>query len=354
MVPHGRFSRSSRTPRMKTLLAAALSSVGGAPVEPAGTAAPDRRPIVRPHARAFVADVRSFPRLLSAASTRFLADRCLQWAAALAYYTLIGLVPLLIVHFAVIKWLGLYRRLTPFIVNTIGAGSSEVALHIVRFIDRTNVNAVGALSVVVAGVALFGILGNAELCFNSIWGGLPGRPLWAKLRTFLGIASALPVMLLLALATTSFLRRGTAAWTFFEQLYLGEAVLVLLRLSPYGLLWTSFTLLYTALPNRPVRLRSAVVGAVVAGSLWQFAQWSYVTFVIRMVRYSGFYGALWQLPILLAWIYVAWSIILLGAEFCRVHHEAMDTWLQPGGIAVRSLQSGALPPEPSSDDAGSA
>ena len=339
---------------MKTLLAAALSSVGGAPVEPAGTAATDRRPIVRHHARAFVADVRSFPRLLSAASTRFLADRCLQWAAALAYYTLIGLVPLLIVHFAVIKWLGLYRRLTPFIVNTIGAGSSEVALHIVRFIDRTNVNAVGLLSFLVAVVAVFGILGNAELCFNSIWGGLAGRPLWAKVRAFMGIAVALPVMLLLALAATSVLRRGTPAWTFFEQLYLGEAVLVLLRLSPYGLLWISFTLLYTALPNRPVRLRSAIVGAVVAGSLWQFAQWSYVTFVIKLVRYSDFYGALWQLPILLAWVYVAWSIILLGAEFCRVHQEATHTRLRLSRTGTCGLQTEARSPDASADRADSA
>lgn len=339
---------------MKTLGPAAVSSIEGDPVAPASAARDNRGTKLRSRADALIADVRSFPRLLSAASAGFLADRCLQWAAALAYYTLIGLVPLLIVTFAVFKWLGLYRRLTPFIVNTIGAGSSEVALHIVRFIDRTNVNAVGALSVVVALVAVFGILGNAELCFNTIWGGLPGRPPWAKLRTFTGIASALPVMLLLALVTTSFLRRGTPAWTFFEQLYVGDALLMALRLSPYGLLWTSFTLLYTALPNRPVRLRSAVVGAVVAGSLWQFAQWSYVTFVIKLVRYSGFYGALWQLPILLAWVYVAWSIILLGAEFSRVHQEAMDSRLERGGMAAPGSPPAASPAEASGDYAGSA
>lgn len=287
-----------------------------------------------------LADLVSFPRLLSVASRRFVGDRCIQWAAALAYYTLMGLVPLLIVHFSVIKWLGLYRRLTPFIMNTIGAGSPEVSLHIVRFIDRTNVNAVGVLSVLVAIVAVFGILGNAELCFNSIWGGLPGRPLWVKVRTFVGIAVALPVMLLLALAATSFLRRGTPAWTFFEQLYLGEAVRFLLRLSPYGLLWASFTMMYTVLPNRRVRLRSAVVGAVVAGSLWQFAQWSYVTFVIKLVRYSDFYGALWQLPILLAWVYVAWSIILLGAEFCRVHQEETETRLPRSRVAAPASPAG--------------
>jgi membrane protein len=284
----------------------------------------------------FLAGVVGVLLLVPVAVMSFVRDRCIQWAAALAYYTLIGLVPLLIVLFSLIKWLGLHRWLTPFIVTTIGAGSPEVSLQIVRFIDRTNVNAVGILSLLGAILAIFGILGNAELCFNIIWGGLPGRPWWGKLRAFMGVAVAAPVMLLLALAGTTFFRRGTPAWAFFEEFYLGDAVLFVLRLSPYALLWVSFTMLYTILPNRPVRLRSALVGAVVAGSLWQFAQWGYVTFVIKMVRYSAFYGALWQLPILLAWVYVAWSIILFGAEVCRVHQEEYETRLKSSRAAPQT------------------
>jgi membrane protein len=269
----------------------------------------------------------SLRRLIAGAARSFVQDRCIQWAAALAYYTLIGLVPLLIANFSFIKWLGLYRGLTPFIAKTIGAGSPQVSMQIVHFIERTNMNAVGILSILGAVLAVFGILGNAELCLNAIWGGLPSRPLWAKLGAFVEVAVALPVMMLLALAATSFLRRGTPAWAFFEQFYLGDAVLWLLRLSPYALLWVSFTMLYTVLPNRPVRLRSAVFGAVVAGSLWQFAQWGYVTYLIKLVRYSDFYGAFWQLPILLVWVYVAWSIILFGAEVCRVHQEESENAL---------------------------
>jgi len=70
-----------------------------------------------------------------------------------------------------------------------------------------------------------------------------------------------------------------------------------------------------------VRTRAAVAGAVVAGTLWQLAQFAYVSFVIGVVEYSKVYGALWQLPILLAWNYVAWTIILLGAEVSRAHQE---------------------------------
>ena len=69
--------------------------------------------------------------ILPLAALRFLSHLCIQWAAALAYYTLIGLVPLLAALFAIIKGLGLHRQLTPFVINTIGAGSPEVAAEVV-------------------------------------------------------------------------------------------------------------------------------------------------------------------------------------------------------------------------------
>jgi membrane protein len=249
-------------------------------------------------------------------------------------------VPVLVALFALIKGLGLHRGLTPFIMRTIGAGSPEVSLQIVKFLDATHVAAVGVLSLLGAVCALFGILGNAELCFNTIWGGIGGRPLLRKLRAFMGVALAAPIMLLVAMAAITFLRRGTWALSFFEQFYLGDAILFGLRLVPYGLLWLSFTMLYTVLPNRPVRLRSAIVGAAVAGSLWEVAQWGYVTFVIKLVRYSAIYGALWQLPILLAWIYVAWLIVLFGAEVCRVHQDAVQERLSLRRAAQRTADTG--------------
>ena len=74
--------------------------------------------------------------ILPLAALRFFAHLCIQWAAALAYYTLIGLVPLLAAIFAIIKTLGLHRQLTPFVISTIGAGSPEVAREMVELHRR--------------------------------------------------------------------------------------------------------------------------------------------------------------------------------------------------------------------------
>src|SRR5262245_22099564 len=95
--------------------------------------------------------------ILPLAALRFLSHLCIQWAAALAYYTLIGLVPLLAAIFSIIKGFGLHRQLTPFVINTIGAGSPEVAAEVVTFIDSTNVRAVFVLSALGAVLAIIAI-----------------------------------------------------------------------------------------------------------------------------------------------------------------------------------------------------
>lgn len=255
------------------------------------------------------------------ATVRFFSHACIQWAAALAYYTLIGFVPLFTAVFALIKLFGLHRGLTPFVVSTVGAGSPAVAREIIAFIDATNMKAVGVLAALAAVLAVIGIMSNAELCFNQIWGGVRGRTWRRKFRSFFLLCIAAPLLLLTALALTAILQPGHPLYEFLDTWRLGAAVLVLLRLVPYALLWLSFTLLYTLLPNTEVRTRSAIFGAVVAGTLWQLAQFAYVVFFIRLVRYSAVYGTLWQLPILLAWIYIAWGIILFGAEVTRAHQE---------------------------------
>ncbi len=258
---------------------------------------------------------------LPLAAVRFVGHQGIQWAAALAYYTLIGFVPLFTAVFALIKLFGLHRQLTPFVISTVGAGSPRVARDIVAFIDATNLKAAGVLAAIGAVLAVVAIMSNAELCFNQIWGGVPGRSWRRKFRSFALVCVVAPLLLLLALAVTTQLRPGAALYTLFDSWRLGDLALLALRALPYALLWLSFTLLYTLLPHTHVRTRSAVFGAVVAGTLWQLSQWAYVAFVIRLVRYSAVYGALWQLPILLAWIYIAWCVILLGAEVSRAHQE---------------------------------
>src|SRR5215467_14031804 len=182
--------------------------------------------------------------VLPLAALRFFTHLCIQWAAALAYYSLIGLVPVLAATFAIIKTLGLHRQLTPFIINTIGAGSPEVAREVVSFIDQTQVRAVFVLAALGAMLAVIAIMSNAELCLNHIWGDVPGRSFRRKFRSFFTVAVLAPLMLVLALAVTTLLQPGHRLYELFDSVQLGNIVLMALRVVPYALLWFGFTLLY--------------------------------------------------------------------------------------------------------------
>jgi DNA-binding IscR family transcriptional regulator len=84
------------------------------------------------------------------------------------------------------------------------------------------------------------------------------------------------------------------------------------------MIWTSFSFLYLFFPNTKVSLGAAAVGGLVAAILLQAGQWGYVHFQVGAVRYHAIYGGLAAVPILLTWIYIAWSIVLIGAELTAV------------------------------------
>jgi membrane protein len=80
--------------------------------------------------------------------------------------------------------------------------------------------------------------------------------------------------------------------------------------------WIGFTFAYAFIPNTKVKLRAALVGGIVAGTLWQSAQWGYIRWQIGFTKYNAIYGSFAQLPLFLIWLYISWILVLLGAEIC--------------------------------------
>jgi membrane protein len=101
--------------------------------------------------------------------------------------------------------------------------------------------------------------------------------------------------------------------------YVGGLVVELLRLAPFVINAVALAILYAVMPNRRPYVPGILLGAAVAGCLWQVAQWAYVTIGVRLVTHNAIYGTLSQLPVTLVWLYVSWAIILAGAQLAAVH-----------------------------------
>jgi membrane protein len=261
--------------------------------------------------------VRRFGRFLYTVGWRFQLDECLVRASALAYTTLLSIVPLLALMFAVLKGLGAQRRLEPLLLSRL-ALDQEAADRIIGYIDQTNVGTLGALGAAALILTVVSVLGAVEGSFNHIWRVRRGRNYLRKLTDYSSVVLLTPLLLLAAVAVTSSLQERNLLQFVLQTEYIGTAALQGLRLLPILINAIALAILYIVMTNRRPHLPSVVVGAVVAGALWHGLQWGYVAFQIGMARYSAIYGALSQLPITLVWFYLSALVVLAGAEVAAV------------------------------------
>ena len=103
--------------------------------------------------------------------------------------------------------------------------------------------------------------------------------------------------------------------------YLADALILLLKILPYGVIWVVFTFVYVFMPNTKVEVKSALSGGILAGTIYQLVQLAYITFQIGVANYGAIYGSFAALPLFLVWLQLSWLILFLGAEICFAHQN---------------------------------
>lgn len=262
-------------------------------------------------------------RFLYAIGMRFYADGCLVHASALAYTTLLSLVPLMALMFAVLKGLGARGSLEHWLLTQLGM-SPEVTDRIIGFVAETNAGTLTTLGVVALLFTAISVLGNVEASLNHIWRVRTGRVWWRKLSDYMSVVLLTPFLLLAGFGATSFLAEQEMLKGLLANEVIGEAWAQGLRLIPYGFNVLALAIVYTVMPNRRPDFRAIAVAAVVAGISWQLVQVGYVQLQIGVARANLVYGALAQLPVTLVWVYVSWTIVLAGAEIAALIEFGLD------------------------------
>jgi membrane protein len=258
---------------------------------------------------------------ISLACSNFIANDSLLRATALSFTTLLSFVPILALAFSVLKGLGAQNRLAPLILNQVAAGSEVVVNRVISYIDNTNMGSVGAIGLAALLYTSISMLASIEEAFNKVWGVSETRSLYRKFSDFVSVLVSAPLLLLAATSITTTLQSKRLISWLLVRTYLGDLFLFLLSLTPYLSVWIALFLLYIFIPNTRVRYGSALMGAVLAGTLWQLAQWCYIHFQVGAGNYNAIYGTLAVLPILMVWIYVSWIIVLFGMEVVAAHQS---------------------------------
>ena len=254
--------------------------------------------------------------------TGFSKDQCLLRASALTYSSMLSLVPCMAIMFAVLKGLGVQKRLEPFIFDKITPVSPDAASAIMEYIDRINVGSLGVFGVITLLATVLLVIKNMERSFNQIWNVRKGRTLFRTITDYSSILIIFPICILAALSLNTYVMSLTLYQKAEQMWVLGGFVRTMLKASPFLIMWIVFTFCYMFMPNARVNIISAGIGGILGGTVLQLAQKAYIHYQIGVFKYNAIYGALAQLPILIVWIYVSWVIVLIGAEIAAAHQYA--------------------------------
>lgn len=278
---------------------------------------------------------------------RFAADQCPQRAAALTYTTLLALVPLMAVSFAVFSAFEAFgemqNQVQSFIFeNFVPQVGSVVQEHLEGFASKTKgLSIIGALFLAVTSVMLLSSISSA---FNHIWRVRQTKGLVARLPVYWMILTLMPLLLGASVALSTYLF-ALAQATGVEQ-YTGSltrlAVIVPMLVQIAGLF-----VLYRFTPNYPVRWSDAMAGAVTAGILLELLKRGFGLYVTTFPTYQTVYGALATIPIFLIWMYVLWNVVLWGAEMAAALPEwrsgvRRDESMQRGPSAILAAAASVL------------
>jgi membrane protein len=276
-------------------------------------------------------------RILIMASKRFVKDNCQKTASVLTYYSLLNIVPVVAVTFAIAKGFGVEKMIERQIMAIAEKANLEVELtnQILGFAHNLLNQAKGGL---IAGVGIvlllwtiISILGKIEESLNDIWEIKKARTLVAKFGDYMAVMVLGPVFFIISGSATVLV--ASQVTVFVSKMALlgvfSHVIMFLLDLLPYVSIWVFLTMLYLIMPNASIPVRSAVLGGVAAGTIAQIVQWVYIKFQIGVASYGAIYGSFAALPLFLAWLQTSWMILLFGAEIAYVSEHYETYGFQP-------------------------
>lgn len=248
---------------------------------------------------------------------QFTADRIPVRASALTYSTLLSIIPILALLFAIARGLGFDALMENQFRTSVTQQQAELIITWVNsYLEH-------AQSGIFIGVGLIMLLwtvliltDNIERSFNAIWQVKHPRTVFRKITDYFSMLLLLPLLIVISSGLTIFMT--TYVKQMDNYLLLGPVLKFLVRMIPYTLTWGMFIGLFVFIPNTKVRLSHAILPGILAGSAFQAFQYFYINSQIWVSNYNAIYGSFAAIPMFLLWTQISWTICLLGAEMSYI------------------------------------
>ncbi len=261
---------------------------------------------------------------------RFTEDRITTKASALTYSTILAIVPILAILFAIARGFGFANIMEQQFRNGFGA-PSETTETILLFVDSYLAQAKSGIFIGIGLIVLLwtviNLINHIENTFNSIWEIKKARNIYRKITDYFAMFLLLPILIVISSGITIFM--STIMKHIEDYVLLAPIVKFLVRLIPYIITWFMFTGLYIYMPNTRVKFKHAFISGIIAGTAYQAFQFLYISGQLWVTRYNAIYGSFAALPLLILWLHVSWTICLFDAQLTyagqNIHNFNFET-----------------------------
>ncbi|CAB3794381.1 YihY family inner membrane protein [Pararobbsia alpina] len=264
--------------------------------------------------RTTLTDTDSLKRLASFVARRSREARIQQVAGSLTFTTVLALVPLLTVAFALFTAFPMFAQfqnsLQSFLADHLMPPqfNNQIFRYLDMFASKAkSLTTVGLFLLCVTGVVT---LMTIEAAFNLIWRVPKSRPLAQRVLVYWSIITLGPLLFGVSLSASSYVISRSMV---FSGSGVPAALDWAVTAAAVPLTAFAFTLMYVYMPNCKVEWRDAAVGGLVAAIGFETAKRVFGLYIRHMPNYTVVYGAFAAVPIFLFWVYLSWFVTLVGA-----------------------------------------
>ena len=246
-------------------------------------------------------------------------------AAALSFYTILALVPILALVIAIGRGFGFQQAVVDWLSKALSA-QAEMIPYIIQFVERYLERAQGGVFLGVGfAVLLWSVLSafrQIENNFNDIWNVKKSRSIVRQFTMYISLMLLVPILIALSSGFSIFI--NTQLETAGLSQFFSPLTRFLLKVAPYFIFSVLFTIMFLIIPNTKVRFKHALLAGCISGIAFQLFQGLYVGGQIYLSNYNAVYGSFAAIPLLLMFLQIAWLIVLYGAELTFVSQNLQN------------------------------
>lgn len=285
-------------------------------------------------------------RIFLLAAKGFSNDKVSLRASSLTFYSLLSVIPVAAIAFAIAKGFGLDQNLMQIV------GKSKVDKDVLNWlienaslaIDKTKGGYIAGIGVIILFWSVMSLLNHIESSFNHIWEIKSSRPWMRKFTDYLTIMLIAPVFIIISGSINIFESTTLPAYMSHAPIldFFKPLISFLIKFTPFFLSWVALTILFIIIPNAKVKFVPASISGIIAGTLIQILQWFYLDLQFGITKLGYLYGSFAAVPLFILWMQSSWIVVLLGAELSFANQNISRYEMESEALHISNYQKRAL------------